>query len=103
MRSPLVQPDKKKGSKFTYLFTFSPQRSVTICKSTFNKSSTMNSASQPQSDMVQFYDQPDFSDMTIKFGEKEIKAHRIILCARSVYFKKALGPNSPFQVCNNCV
>lgn len=51
-----------------------------------------------QPDMRQFYKQSDFADVTIKFGDKKIPAHRVILCARSTYFKKALGPASPFQV-----
>ena len=50
------------------------------------------------SDMAPYYDNADFSDVTIKFGGKEIKAHRMVLCAKSEYFKKALGPSSPFKV-----
>lgn len=46
-----------------------------------------------------FYDQNAFSDVVIKFGTKQIKAHKIILCTRSEYFKKAIGPDSSFKVC----
>lgn len=39
-----------------------------------------------------------FSDLLIKFQDREIKAHRFVLCDSSAYFDKLCGPESPFLV-----
>jgi hypothetical protein len=38
------------------------------------------------------WNSPGFSDLSIKFSGREIKAHRLILCQASAYFDKALRP-----------
>ena len=45
-----------------------------------------------------FYGEPAFSDMTIKYSGKELKAHKIILCTRSKYFRQAFGEGGKFKV-----
>lgn len=37
-----------------------------------------------------YFDSPVHSDITIRFGEESIKAHKIILCQGSEYFRAAL-------------
>lgn len=46
----------------------------------------------------QYYNKPEYSDVTVKWSGREIKAHRMVLCGRSEYFKKAIGPGSQFKV-----
>jgi hypothetical protein len=48
--------------------------------------------------MSEFFRQDALSDVTLKFGDKEMKCHKVILCARSEYFKKLCGPDSKFAV-----
>ena len=43
-----------------------------------------------------FFDQEAFSDITIKFGTRERKCHRMILCSKSEYFKEMRGPGKAF-------
>lgn len=50
------------------------------------------------SDFAPFFNKPAFSDVTICFGGREVKAHRVILCGRSRVLKIALSPESPFEV-----
>ena len=40
---------------------------------------------------------PEFSDVTIKAGAREIRCHKIILCNKSEYFKSMCGPDSKFK------
>ena len=40
---------------------------------------------------------PEFSDVTIKAGAREIRCHKIILCNKSDYFKSMCGPDSKFK------
>ncbi|EME79247.1 uncharacterized protein MYCFIDRAFT_204749 [Pseudocercospora fijiensis CIRAD86] len=42
------------------------------------------------------YNQPDYSDVTIRFSGREVFCHKIILCTTSEYFKKLCGPGSHF-------
>ncbi|KEQ68458.1 hypothetical protein M436DRAFT_58344 [Aureobasidium namibiae CBS 147.97] len=43
-----------------------------------------------------FFDNPQYSDITIKFGQHEIRAHKVILAQQSGYFATAFFSN--FQV-----
>ena len=45
-----------------------------------------------------FFDNSAFSDVTIKYDGKEVKAHKMILCTRSKYFERMLGQGSQFKV-----
>jgi len=49
-------------------------------------------------DIAKFFDEESYSDVTIKIPGKDIRAHRMILCEKSEYFKRALGPHSTFKV-----
>jgi len=49
---------------------------------------------------ISWLDRSDFSDITIKFSNREIKCHRVILCARSEYFKEMIGSGICFAVSN---
>ncbi|KAK4553751.1 hypothetical protein LTR86_009249 [Recurvomyces mirabilis] len=49
-----------------------------------------------QFDEKSFFDQEAFSDVTIKFGARERKCHRMILCSKSKYFAEMCGPNKNF-------
>jgi len=44
------------------------------------------------------FDNARFSDLIIRFADREIKAHRFVLCEQSEYFNKLCGPDSPFFV-----
>ena len=44
-----------------------------------------------------------FSDVTIKFGDDEVKCHKIILCATSEYFRALCGPDCQFAEANQRV
>lgn len=44
-----------------------------------------------------FFDTDELSDITIKFSGREVRCHRIILCAASDYFKKLCGVGSRFR------
>lgn len=49
--------------------------------------------------IADFFDQEAYTDITIKFSGRETKAHKIILCSNSEYFKRLCGPDSKFKVC----
>ncbi|KAF7195228.1 hypothetical protein HII31_03434 [Pseudocercospora fuligena] len=42
------------------------------------------------------YNQPEYSDVTIRFSNREIFCHKVVLCTSSEYFKKLCGPGSQF-------
>lgn len=44
-----------------------------------------------------FFNNSNFSDLTIKFSGREVKCHKIILCT-SEYFQELCGPSSRFEV-----
>lgn len=44
-----------------------------------------------------YFNDPEFSSRTIRFGDKTIYVHDIILCRRSEYFRKLIL--GPFKVC----
>jgi len=46
-----------------------------------------------------YFDDAAFSDVTVDVPGQRVKAHRMILCAESPFFKNALGPNSPWKAC----
>lgn len=50
-------------------------------------------------DASAYYGEKEFADVTIKFGDREIECHKLILCWGSEYFKKLCGPGSAFVVC----
>jgi hypothetical protein len=39
-----------------------------------------------------------FSDVTISFSGRNVKAHRVVLCGQSAYFDKLCNPESGFMV-----
>lgn len=41
-------------------------------------------------DAADFFGDPAFADVTIKFSGRELRAHKMILCTRSKYFEEAL-------------
>ncbi|THV86524.1 hypothetical protein D6D29_01488 [Aureobasidium pullulans] len=41
------------------------------------------------------FDNPQYSDLIIKFGQERVYAHRVVLCMWSLYFKRCLIP--PFS------
>ena len=43
-----------------------------------------------------FFNQEDYSDITVKFSGREIHCHKMIICMHSEYFKKLCGPGSQF-------
>ncbi|KAK5129095.1 hypothetical protein LTR08_003915 [Meristemomyces frigidus] len=47
-------------------------------------------------DISQFFDQEAFSDITIKFGSRELCCHKFILCTKSEYFNNICGPGKHF-------
>lgn len=47
-------------------------------------------------DFSKLFDQEAYSDIIIKFGEREIRCHKVILCESSDYFKPLCGPGSQF-------
>ncbi len=50
----------------------------------------------PQLTSYRFFDQEAFSDVTIKFGTRERKCHKMILCSKSGYFNDLCGPGKHF-------
>ncbi|SMQ54862.1 unnamed protein product [Zymoseptoria tritici ST99CH_3D7] len=54
-------------------------------------------------DMSEHFKQDALSDVTLKFGNREMKCHKIILVTRSEYFKKLCGPESRFAEANQPV
>ncbi|KAK6003017.1 hypothetical protein QM012_000862 [Aureobasidium pullulans] len=48
-----------------------------------------------------FFDNEQYSDITIKFGDHQIRAHKVILAQQSGYFMTAFS--SRFQVATNPV
>lgn len=51
----------------------------------------------PVSRTPRFFDREALSDVTIKFGEREVKCHKVVLCSASEYFEMMLGVNSAFK------
>lgn len=49
-------------------------------------------------DIQDWFNEPEFSDLTIKLDGREICVHKIIVCARNDYFRKLCGPGSHFAV-----
>ncbi|SMR59299.1 unnamed protein product [Zymoseptoria tritici ST99CH_1E4] len=47
-------------------------------------------------DMSKWFDRDTLSDITIKFGDKEVKCHKVILSTRSEYFTKLCDPEGGF-------
>ncbi|KAI6873731.1 hypothetical protein KC338_g1559 [Hortaea werneckii] len=47
-------------------------------------------------DAKEWFDQEAFSDITVRFGSNERRCHKLILCAKSDYFKDLLGPGKRF-------
>ncbi|KAK4544581.1 hypothetical protein LTR36_004153 [Oleoguttula mirabilis] len=47
-------------------------------------------------DVTGFFDQEAFSDVTVKFGTRERKCHKMILCSTSQYFNDLCGPGKSF-------
>ena len=52
-------------------------------------------------DTFELFRDPTFADVTVKFGKKELKLHKVILCTRSKYFERALRPGGQFAVCQS--
>lgn len=46
------------------------------------------------------FNQPAYSDLTIKLDNKSIYCHKIIICTRSKYFRELCGANANFKVCD---
>ena len=47
-----------------------------------------------QSSVIQnYFDDPTFSDLTIRLSDRTVNAHRIVLCRKSEYFKTLLTGN----------
>ena len=44
------------------------------------------------------YDCDQFTDLTINFSGRKVKAHRVVLCIQSEYFSKLCNPDSGFTV-----
>ncbi|OTA32009.1 hypothetical protein BTJ68_07322 [Hortaea werneckii EXF-2000] len=47
-------------------------------------------------DAKEWFDQEAFSDVTLRFGSNERRCHKLILCAKSDYFKDLLSPEKRF-------
>ncbi|KAK3074275.1 hypothetical protein LTR53_003436 [Teratosphaeriaceae sp. CCFEE 6253] len=47
-------------------------------------------------DVTGFFDQDAYSDITVAFGSRERKCHKMILCHKSRYFADLCGPGSAF-------
>lgn len=46
--------------------------------------------------MTSAYNDNTYSDVTIKFSEREIHCHKLVLCQASDYFKALCSPDSKF-------
>ena len=46
---------------------------------------------------IRFFDQEAFSDITVIFGTRERKCHKMILCSKSEYFNDFCGPGKGFS------
>ena len=44
------------------------------------------------------YNQPEYSDVMVRFSDRTVYCHKLILCTNSDYFKKLCGPGSHFAV-----
>jgi hypothetical protein len=44
-----------------------------------------------------YFDDPTFSDLTIKLGDRVVHVHRVVLCRGSEYFTSLLA--GKFQAC----
>ena len=38
------------------------------------------------------WDEPTFSDVVVKFGDKSLRLHKVVLSTKSEYFKRGFGP-----------
>ncbi|KAI7496743.1 hypothetical protein KC367_g6453 [Hortaea werneckii] len=47
-------------------------------------------------DAKEWFDQEAFSDVTVRFGSTERRCHKLVLCAKSDYFKDLLSPEKRF-------
>ena len=47
---------------------------------------------------MSLFDNVAYSDITIKFGDREVKAHKSVLCTKLEYFEKLFGETSKFKV-----
>ena len=47
-------------------------------------------------DTAEFFDNLAYSDVIVKFGTREIKCHKLILCTRSEHFKAMVGSSAKF-------
>ena len=47
---------------------------------------------------MDLFDKDAYSDVTVSFSGRQIKAHKVLLCQTSDYFKKLCGPDARFQV-----
>ncbi|KAH9826075.1 Broad-Complex, Tramtrack and Bric a brac [Teratosphaeria destructans] len=54
-------------------------------------------------DITGFFDQEAYSDITVKFGERQVKCHKMILCTKSEYFKNICGPGKLFAEASHSV
>ena len=54
----------------------------------------------PNFDIAPLFDKDEWADVVLKFGDKEVKCHRVILGSKSEYFKTLLKRDSGFKVDN---
>jgi hypothetical protein len=45
-----------------------------------------------------YFDNPTFSDLTIRLSDRTVSVHRVILCRKSEYFSSLLAGH--FKVCS---
>ncbi|KAK5118754.1 hypothetical protein LTR85_007960 [Meristemomyces frigidus] len=45
----------------------------------------------------ELFDDPKYSDVSIKFGDQVVKAHKAVICKRLEYFEKLCGRTSKFK------
>ena len=46
---------------------------------------------------LSLFDQDEFSDVTIRVGERQFRCHKMILCQKSEYFQALCGPDGKFR------
>ncbi|KAF2765386.1 hypothetical protein EJ03DRAFT_331009 [Teratosphaeria nubilosa] len=54
-------------------------------------------------DITGFFDQEAYSDITVSFGKRQVKCHKMILCTKSEYFKNICGPTKLFAEASHSV